>query len=223
MYNPLRFTPQNAANSLVFLFIIGMLLVAFSIIAGELYYYGLTANALAISSAATELAMLLSVIIYLRTWKKQSWQQLKSTLGISRKQFSAGKVGLGIALFLVILVLTVLINVLGYVTNTNISTGTALLLAQEPVWFYAFTVLISPICEEVLFRAFAVPRLGVIVSAVIFGLLHASYDSTFGVEIFAAFVFAILAGEIFKRTKSLYPSIIAHMLVNALAVAAFLI
>ena len=50
-----------------------------------------------------------------------------------------------------------------------------------------------------------------------------SYDSTFGVEIIAGFIFAILAGEVFRRTRSLYPSIVGHILVNALAVLAFLI
>ncbi len=37
-----------------------------------------------------------------------------------------------------------------------------------------------------------------------------------GIEVIAAFVFGLLAGYIYRKTNSLYPSIVAHILVNTL-------
>ena len=110
------------------------------------------------------------------------------------------------------------ISILGSVVNTQINTNVNIVLSGAPIWFYIFVAIIEPINEEILFRGFMVPRLGIVISALIFGVLHSGYNSTFGIEIIAAFVFGIISGYVFKKTDSLYPSIIAHILVNTLAV-----
>ncbi len=56
---------------------------------------------------------------------------------------------------------------------------------------------------------------GILISAVVFASGHLAYNSTFEIEVIAAFVFGVVAGYVFKRTKSLYPSIVGHILVNA--------
>ena len=111
-----------------------------------------------------------------------------------------------------------------------------------------------------------VPRLGIVLSSIIFGVGHLSYFSTsltpniwlqaialavatvglfycyklrswsyaasivivvllfmtgnLGIDVIAAVIFGLLAGYIFKKTNSLYPSIIAHALVNTLTIIA---
>ncbi len=150
-----------------------------------------------------------------------SAQEIVSALGIGRNRLSARNLFLGILIFLAIFAISLSTGIIGAITGTQISTNTSLILASEPLWFYIFTFTITPLCEEALFRGLMVPRLGIIISAIIFGLGHASYDSTFAIDVIVAIVFGLIAGWAFKKTKSLYPSMLAHGLVNLLAVVAF--
>ncbi|MDE1869565.1 MAG: CPBP family intramembrane metalloprotease [Candidatus Micrarchaeota archaeon] len=142
-------------------------------------------------------------------------------LGLSRKKISLGFVSLGIVIFLALFCLELMVNLISTITGVTINTNVDLLLSSAPLWFFIFTSVIAPINEEIFFRGFLVPRLGIVVSAVIFGLMHASYNSSFGIEIIAAIIFGLVAGYVFKKTNSLYPSIVAHILLNTLAVLAF--
>lgn len=144
-------------------------------------------------------------------------KKAKASLGIDRKSFSARMIGIGIALFIIVLLLELSIGIISSITGIPISTNVNMVFGAAPLWFLIFAVVVAPINEEIFFRGLLVTRIGILPSAVLFGILHASYNSTFGVEIIAAFIFGLLAGYVFKRTKSLYPSIAAHMLVNALA------
>ncbi len=144
-------------------------------------------------------------------------KKMKISLGISKKSFSLGALGIGALLFVTILLLEIGIGIISSITGIQINTNVNLVFGQAPLWFLIFAVIIAPINEEIFFRGLLVPRIGILPSAILFGILHASYNSTFGVEVIAAFIFGLLAGYIFKKTKSLYPSILAHMLVNAVA------
>ncbi len=144
-------------------------------------------------------------------------KKAKAALGINRKSFSIKMLGVGIALFLTVLLLELSVGVISSITGVQISTNVSVIFGHAPLWFLIFAVVVAPVNEEIFFRGLLVPRIGILPSAILFGILHASYNSTFGIEIIAAFIFGLLAGYVFKRTKSLYPSIVAHMLVNALA------
>jgi membrane protease YdiL (CAAX protease family) len=63
---------------------------------------------------------------------------------------------------------------------------------------------------------------GIANGAVIFGLGHYSYYSTFGIEVIAALMFGLIAGYVFKKTNSIYPGIIAHVIINTVAVIGLL-
>ncbi|HVA82709.1 MAG TPA: CPBP family intramembrane glutamic endopeptidase [Candidatus Aquilonibacter sp.] len=155
------------------------------------------------------------------TNKGMSPPQIVEKLGLSRKSISPKMVSLGLIIFFALFALEIMVNLVSSITGTAINTNVDLLLGSAPLWFFIFTAIIAPINEEIFFRGFLVPRIGILVSAVIFGLLHASYNSTFGVEIIAAVIFGLIAGYVFKKSNSLYPSIIAHILLNTLAVLAF--
>jgi uncharacterized protein len=141
-------------------------------------------------------------------------------LGLSRDKISIKLLGIGALLFAIFLLLDLLVGIIGNITSTQINTNVDTIFGSAPLWVYIFISLVGPINEEILFRAFLVPRIGIILSALIFGILHAGYGSTFGVDMIAAFGFALVAGYVFKKTRSLYPSILAHMLVNLIAVIA---
>lgn len=96
--------------------------------------------------------------------------------------------------------------------------GAGLLIASA-----ALTCVIAPICEEMLFRGFIFtslrnwkgPWLGALLTAILFGAVHAT--SAPGVDLLplAALGFALCL--LYRATGSLYPCIAAHALNNAIA------
>lgn len=82
------------------------------------------------------------------------------------------------------------------------------------------TLIFAPIIEELLFRGLIFPnnrRLGelfaVIMSGVFFGLWHQNLP-----QIVVTGTFGMFSAFLYLRTKSIYPSIIAHFLNNSIAV-----
>lgn len=84
-----------------------------------------------------------------------------------------------------------------------------------------FIALSAGICEEVLFRGViqrGFERLGalrgIMITALLFGFMHASFQRLFG-----TFILGILIGYIVYRTNSLFSGMIAHFTNNFVAVA----
>lgn len=169
------------------------------------------------ADAAVELALLAAALIYSR-FIAPSRRGTAVNLGLGRKGITVKNVALGLAIFAIIVVMELAVSLVSQVTNVQISTNVDQVFAAAPLWFLAFSCVAAPVCEEVMFRGLMVPRLGIIVSAIVFAAMHAGYNSTFGVEVIAALVFGVVAGYAFRKTNSLYPSIIAHILVNTLTV-----
>lgn len=192
----------------------------FSIVPAYLYYYSLISmsDLTFISTAAVSLSFSATTIAYLYLVEK-SKKGMVQRLGLGRGALTVRNVLTGIFLFLIIFVLEIGVGLISDITGISINTNVALVFAGAPLWFILFASFIAPVNEEVLFRGLLVPRVGVFVSAVLFAAPHLSYDSTFAIEFLAALAFGLLAGYVFKRTGSLYPSIVAHVLVNALTLA----
>jgi uncharacterized protein len=123
----------------------------------------------------------------------------------------------GLLLFAIVLISELALGIFQVLTNVQLPTNVGAVLAGLPVYVLIFSVFIAPINEEILFRGFLVPRFGIILSALVFALPHLIIYSSFS-ELIGAFIFGLAAGYMMKKTNSLYPSIIAHILVNAIAV-----
>ena len=163
----------------------------------------------------------LVVFAYLMA-KGKNLKQIIIELGLSRRAMNRKALAYGITVFLAILLLELGIGAFQAATHISLPTNVRQLLGGLPAYFFAFAVIVAPIDEEILFRGFLVPRIGIILSALIFGILHfLSYASIS--EFIAAFVFGLIAGYAFKRTRSLYSTIIPHILVNVLGILALLI
>jgi len=172
------------------------------------------------SSVTFSLLLSASVFAYL-LHKKKSVNSILLSLGLSKENISFKILEYGILLFFAIFILEIAISIFSYITGISLPTNVSEILSSTPLYFLLFSIFIAPINEEIFFRGFLVPRYGIILPALLFAILHAGYDSL--VEGFGAFIFGLLAGYVFKKTKSLYPSIIAHILVNSLAVTALLL
>ncbi len=90
-------------------------------------------------------------------------------------------------------------------------------------------ITVQPIAEEIFFRgfileklsAFAGPTTGIIGSAVLFGVAHLSYGMLYTVVM--ATGLGVLFGIVVVRTKNLYASMLAHILVNVTSISLFLL
>jgi membrane protease YdiL (CAAX protease family) len=81
-----------------------------------------------------------------------------------------------------------------------------------PLYIIVFSFTISPIAEEILFRGFLLSRVGIVVSSLLFAFAHYYYGSY--TEVLAAFTAGFVFAILFKRSKSIVPSIFAHAAFN---------
>jgi membrane protease YdiL (CAAX protease family) len=165
-------------------------------------------------SALLSMSFSLSVFYYLYLYKREKLAKIISGLGLGKSSVSPMKIAIGLLLFAIVALLELMVTALGAATGISINSNVATSLASSPLWFYVFIAIIAPINEEILFRGFLVPRIGIVASSILFALGHLSYNSSFGIEVIAALIFGLVSGYVFKKTGSLYPSIIAHILVN---------
>ena len=151
-------------------------------------------------------------------WKKD----LKTTLvaigfpGKLKTTLIYSVIGL-ISVFAVLIILSLLAVYLGFNDQTKVSEK----ISGLPLVILAFAVFFAPISEELFFRAFLSPRVGIIFSSVIFGALHFSYGSI--IEIVGVFVVGLLLGFIFEKSKSITPCIIVHLTYNLISISAMLL
>jgi membrane protease YdiL (CAAX protease family) len=174
----------------------------------------------AYSSMALSLVFPFVVFAYLLA-KGRKLHAIAEELGISRRSLSAKNIMIGIGLLALVLLIGILLQAISQLTGIPLPTNVTALLSGAPISFLVFSFLIAPINEEILFRGFLVPRVGIMASAVLFAIPHLlSYSSIS--ELIAAFAFGIAAGYVLKKTNSLYPSIVAHAIVNLIAILPFL-
>lgn len=78
--------------------------------------------------------------------------------------------------------------------------------------------VVSSVSEEIFFRGFLQPRVGLFAQAVIFALAHLSYVHL--LEVVVTFGLALVFGIMYRRTGSLWGPIAAHFLFNLLMLLA---
>lgn len=197
------------------------MLALLTILFAELYQKNyIDMPSLIATTSITFSLFLTSVVFSWMIYRGSRPRQIIEYLGLSKERFGFGAIGIGIALFIAVLIFGLLLSALSSATNIPLPTNVQSTLAGTPLYFLIFTFLVAPINEEIFFRGFLVPKLGkvfgvtagIVISALIFAVLHISYLSIS--EFAAALFFGLIAGYAFVRTKSLYTSITGHMLVN---------
>lgn len=198
-----------------------LILIFLIIYSVYLYYVGIITMPIgeALSSAALSLFFPFLVFSYMLA-RGKNLRMITQELGLTKDKLTLKNLLIGVVLFMAILAFTAALSLFSAATNIQLPTNVSALLSGTPLWFLVFTFLIAPINEEILFRGFLVPRLGIILSAIIFAVLHLSYLSIS--EFLAAFIFGLLAGYVFKKRRSLYSTILAHALVNFLTIISLL-
>ena len=80
-----------------------------------------------------------------------------------------------------------------------------------------YLALISAVGEELLFRGALQPYFGLVLTSIIFGLLHVGPTSGISMWSIWAFVAGLLLGWMFEESQLLWPSIATHFLVNGVS------
>lgn len=190
------------------------------------YTYGYYTGSISIDDAnsivSITFSMLFSTVVvsYLLIKGKTLSQVIKS-LGLSRDKLNLKALFTGVKLFFVIFALEIITTLISIYTNIQLPTNVGMVLGTAPIYFLVFAVVLAPLNEEIFFRAFLVPRLGIVISALIFAVLHSGYSSVS--EFGAALIFGLAAGYYYKKYGSLYATILAHVTVNFLAIMALLV
>ena len=178
----------------------------------------ITQNAFA-ADASIELSLFFPLIVFSYLLAKgNKLTKIIKDLGLSRKSLTLKNFLFGALLFGLILLSEFIIGEFTALTGIQLPTNVNIVLTGMPIYFLVFTFLIAPIDEEILFRGFLVPRVGIAGSAILFALPHLLTFASWS-EFIAALVFGLLAGYFFKRYKSLYTTIFAHVFVNFLTIA----
>lgn len=115
----------------------------------------------------------------------------------------------------------VVITLLGFLPEEWLSAynEASAALNDTSIWALLATVIAAPLAEEVIFRGLIQSRLNrvmpgwlaVVVSALLFGLCHGQ-----AVWMAYAFLLGLFFGWIALRSKSILPTVVAHMIFNAI-------
>ena len=202
--------PRNRFRAIVYL-VLYLLSLAYLALP---YVYNQTVAAPATSLQFIDLAtfiVALPLIILAYMFQQDTLKETMTNLGLGIRSMSYSNIGMGVVLFVAMLIVEfVSFAILNLYGMTAGSTNIYIFMAHSPLWFLFFVAIIVPIVIEVFFRGFLVPRIGVILSAVLFAAIYLAFDSV--PLIVYALVFGLLAGYIFKRADTLYPTIIASLL-----------
>jgi len=164
-----------------------------------------------LGAAAIHLGLFSAAMIYL--WKKDLKTTLKSLAfpGDIKKNLMLSAAGFAMVL-ITLLILGIIAEYFGFADQEAVYEK----VLELPVYVLLFAVIAAPVSEELFFRALLVPRIGVLASSVLFGLMHFSYGSV--IEIAGAALVGIILGVIYKTGKSITPVLIIHIMYNLLSI-----
>lgn len=122
------------------------------------------------------------------------------------------------AVFFALLFVSFFLGILGMLVGVDdthkVAESIVEIVMLQPAALVYFAV-VRPFAEEVFFRGFLTPKIGVLGQAAVFGALHFAYGSVF--EVAGAFVLGAVLGFFFVRYKSIMPNIFAHWAYNLTA------
>jgi len=125
-----------------------------------------------------------------------------------------------LALFIYSIILSVTLLALGINDFQGVENVLTQLISLSP-FLLIYLFIIRVFLEEWFFRAFLVPRTGVILSNIIFGLLHFGYDSIG--EVIGAILLGMVLAVSYNQHKKIIPNFIAHLLYNLIVVLVMVI
>ena len=114
---------------------------------------------------------------------------------------------------LIIIVAGLVSRILPQPSSVN---NTSLLVQHNMLIAGVFVILIAPVLEEILFRGILVDKVGVVLSSILFSVIHIGSGDLYSIIYPAIITFIIgsVLGTAYKKTKSLLLVILAHSIYN---------
>ena len=173
--------------------------------------------------------MVLLPLLWLRFVEKKKWKKVMKNLipkYQGHKKEIVGTLALFSALLLAFVVITACITTIEIASGTQINDLDKVSgIVQEDFvgapWLFALTLIVMLFIEEFFFRAFLVPRIGMILPTILFTIAHLGYGSW--MEILGVFLLGLVLAYWFKKKKSLFQNYFGHLLYDILAVALYLL
>lgn len=148
-------------------------------------------------------------------WKKD----LKTTLGeIGFPGELKSTLKYAVIGFVILIFGMMMIGLVSHLLGVNDQNKVADKIKGMPWYILGMAIFMAPICEELLFRGYIAKRFGVVISAVVFGLVHVGYGSI--VEIIGVTFVGLVLAYLFKKSGSIAPGIIIHMTYNFISIMA---
>ncbi|MEK6959456.1 MAG: CPBP family intramembrane glutamic endopeptidase [archaeon] len=172
---------------------------------------------------------ILGPLFYLRVVKQHSWEKIREEMlpkfGGPAKEI-IGSITLFGALLIGFYLLMVGMTTFEYYSGATVNDlGKVEQIVKEDFAAaslpYLATILIVLFAEEFFFRAFLVPRVGIILSTIVFTAFHIGYGSI--AEIIGVFFLGLILAYWFKKNKSLFQNYLGHVIYDAFAIALYLI
>jgi len=126
------------------------------------------------------------------------------------------RLGYGVAIFLLMLLASFVVNIILHFAGVSDQDQIVTVVSALPIYLLIMAFTLGPISEELLFRAFLVPRVGVLASTLLFTFTHVAYGSV--AELAGAFALGIVLALAYSRLRDPLPCIVAHVLFNLLSV-----
>ncbi|MEM4272488.1 MAG: CPBP family intramembrane glutamic endopeptidase [Candidatus Bilamarchaeaceae archaeon] len=155
---------------------------------------------------------LISLAVYL-LWAKR--EELIKGCGNIKK-----RAAYGFLILLFLLAAAVAANVAAYLLGWGDQLRVQEIVGSLPLYIILLTFTLGPLSEELFFRAFLVPRAGILPSTILFAATHFAYGSVS--ELAGAFFLGLVLAIAYDFLKDPLPCIIAHALFNLLAVVLML-
>jgi len=172
--------------------------------------------------------MIFLPLFWLRVVKKLSWKKLLAHLFPKPKSFKEeifGTITLLVMLLAAFVVISSLITfVAGALNMPQIDdldkVAQSIAQQKDNLWFFVAMLFPLLLIEEFFFRAFLVPRIGPIISTVLFAGAHITYWSI--AEIIGVFALGLILAYWYKKNNSLLQNFFGHLLYDFVAIAIYL-
>lgn len=158
-------------------------------------------------SAITAYIILFSISIFYKQDFKLLVHSLKEH---TKKRDLLYGVVLGI---LIVIVVSLISRILPQPSSVN---NTSLLVQHNTLIAGIFVVLIAPVLEEILFRGILVNKVGVVLSSILFSVIHIGSGDLYSIiyPAIITFIIGLVLGAAYKKAESLLLIILAHSIYN---------
>ncbi len=175
------------------------------------------------------LLMVFLPFFWLRVVKKLSWKKLLAHLfpkPKSVKEEVFGTITLLVLLLAAFVVISTLITLAASALNMpqiNDLEKVGQLIGQYKDNILFFIAILFPLLllEEFFFRAFLIPRIGPIISTLVFAGAHITYWSI--AEVIGVFALGLILAYWYKKHNSLLQNFFGHLLYDFIAIAIYLV